>query len=88
MKEEDWNFPEGRFLAYVLGPVEQGQAPIFIVLNAAPEEIAFKLPKMPEYRSWRQVLNTADAKQSSADFAPGGDIQAPPRAVLAYAGVS
>ena len=25
MKEQDWNFPEGRFLAYVLGPVEQGQ---------------------------------------------------------------
>ena len=24
--------------------MEQGQAPIFIVLNAAPEEIAFKLP--------------------------------------------
>ena len=37
MKEEDWNFPEGRFLAYVLGPAEQGQQPIFIVLNAAPE---------------------------------------------------
>ena len=25
MKEQDWNFPEGRFLAYVLGPVEPGQ---------------------------------------------------------------
>ena len=40
MKEADWKFPDGRFLAYVLGPMEQGQAPIFIVLNAAPEEIA------------------------------------------------
>ena len=60
MKEADWNFPEGRFLAYVLGPMEQGQAPIFIVLNAAPEEIAFKLPKMPEYKNWQQVLNTAE----------------------------
>ena len=44
MKESDWTFPDGRFLAYVLGPMEQGQAPIFIVLNAAPEEIAFKMP--------------------------------------------
>ena len=51
MKEQDWNFPEGRFLAYVLGPIEQGRAPIFIVLNAAPEAIAFKLPKMPEYKA-------------------------------------
>jgi glycogen operon protein len=37
MKEADWTFPDGRFLAYVLAPMEQGQAPIFIVLNAAPK---------------------------------------------------
>src|SRR5262249_12299898 len=55
MKEADWKFPDGRFLAYVLAPMEPEQAPIFIVLNAAPEEIGFKLPKMPEYRSWQQV---------------------------------
>jgi glycogen operon protein len=86
MKEQDWNFPEGRFLAYVLGPVEQGQAPIFIVLNAAPEAIAFKLPKMPEFKSWQQVVNTADSQQTVADFASGGDAKAPPRSVLAFAG--
>jgi len=70
MQEQDWNFPEGRFLAYVLGSSEEGQAPIFIVLNAAPEAIAFKLPKMREHRNWQQVLNTADSKQTVADFAP------------------
>jgi glycogen operon protein len=86
MKESDWNFPEGRFLAYVLGPMEQGQAPIFIVLNAAPEEIAFKLPKMTGYKSWRQVLNTAVTKQVPADFVSGAETKAPPRAVLAFAG--
>ena len=86
MKESDWKFPESRFLAYVLGPVEPGRAPIFIVLNAAPEEIAFKLPKMNEYRSWQQVLNTADAKQTTAEFGAGADAKAPPRAVLAFAG--
>jgi glycogen operon protein len=86
MKESDWNFPEGRFLAYVLGPMEQGQAAIFIVLNAAPEEIAFKLPRITEYKSWRQVLNTAVNKQTPADFAAGADAKAPPRSVLAFAG--
>jgi glycogen operon protein len=87
MKEQDWNFPEGRFLAYVLGPTERGDAPIFIVLNAAPEEIAFKLPKMPEYRTWQQLLNTADTRQCAADFASGSEAKAPPRTVLAFAGV-
>jgi len=88
MKEEDWTFPDGRFLAYVLGPMEQGQAPIFIVLNAAPEEIGFKLPEMPEYKSWQQVLNTVEAVQSPIDFAAGTETSAPPRSVLAFAGAA
>jgi glycogen operon protein len=86
MKQEDWNFPESRFLAYVLGPALPGQAPIFIVLNAAPEPIAFKLPKMPEYANWRQLLNTVQDRQASADFGAGADAEAPPRSVLAFAG--
>jgi len=86
MKEQDWNFPEGRFLSYVLGPIEPGQAPIFIVLNAAPEEIAFKLPKLPEYKSWQQLLNTTDTEQKAVDFASGSDVKASPRSVLAFAG--
>ena len=63
-----------------------GQAPIFIVLNAAPEAIAFKLPKMAEYNSWQRLLNTADSDQTAADFASGADLEAPPRSVLAFAG--
>jgi isoamylase len=86
MKESDWKFPDGRFLAYVLGPVEPGQPPIFIVLNAAPEEIGFTMPKMPDYKSWQQVLNTTEAQQISVDLAAGAATKAPPRSVLAFAG--
>ena len=68
------------------GRPKPGSAPIFIVLNAAPEAIAFKLPKMPEYKSWQQLLNTADVKQAVADFASGSETKAPPRSVLAFAG--
>jgi glycogen operon protein len=68
--------------------MEQGQAPIFIVLNAAPEEIAFKMPVMPDYKSWQQVLNTTEAEQRTADFASGSDTKAPPRSVLAFAGAA
>jgi isoamylase len=86
MTEEDWKFPEGRFLAYVLAPTAQGGAPIFIVLNAAPEEIAFTLPKLPEYKNWQQLLDTTEVKQPDADFTPGSAAKAPPRSVLAFAG--
>jgi glycogen operon protein len=88
MTEADWTFPDGRFLAYVLGPVEQEHAPIFIVLNAAPEAIAFTLPKMPEHKAWQQVLNTTEAKQTPVDFETGAELKAPARSVLAYAGLS
>ena len=70
----------------MLGPAEPGHAPIFIVLNAAPQEIRFELPKMPEYKNWQQVLNTTDITQRTADFASGTQAEAPPRAVLAFAG--
>jgi isoamylase len=86
MKEQDWNFPEGRFLSYVLAPAEHGEAAIFIVLNAAPEPIAFKLPKMPEYQSWERLLDTTRGEQALESFASGANAEAPPRSVLAFAG--
>jgi isoamylase len=86
MKEQDWNFPEGRFLSYVLGPADAGGEPIFIVLNAALEQIAFHLPKMPDYARWQLVLNTVELKQMPADFVSGAETKAPPRTVLAFAG--
>ena len=62
MTEADWNFPEGRFLSYVLGPMERGQQALYVVLNAAPEPIEFRLPKMEEYKTWSMLLHTADDK--------------------------
>src|SRR6201999_2343613 len=86
IKEADWKFSEGRFLAYVLWPAEGAPSPVFIVLNAAPEAIAFKLPKMAEYKGWQQLLNTADVKQAVANFASGSEATAPPRSVLVFSG--
>ena len=39
MTEQDWHFPEGRFLAYVLGPLAPDRSPLCIVLNAAAQPI-------------------------------------------------
>jgi isoamylase len=88
MTEQDWNFPEGRFLAYVLGPTQEAQPPIFIVLNAAPEEITFTLPKLAEYKTWQLVLNSAEIKPTVVRLPAGSDIKAPARTVLALAGLT
>ena len=88
MTEQDWNFPDGRFLSYVLGPSSRAQSPLYIVLNAAPDTIEFKLPMLPEYSRWTVVLDTADASQTSQEFASGAKSHAPARSVLAFAGAA
>ena len=86
MTDADWNFPEGRFLSYVLGPMEHGQQALYVVLNAAPESIEFKLPGMDEYKAWSVILNTTDDDADGSVHQPHATMQAPPRSVIAFAG--
>ena len=88
MVKEDWEFPEGRFLAYVLAPAEPGGEPIYIVLNAAPEPINFTLPKLPEYARWTLLLNSAAPAAEPEIQASGSAAKAAPRAVLVFAGAA
>jgi glycogen operon protein len=88
MTEQDWNFPEGRFLAYALGPLEQGSPPIYIVLNAAPQTIEFLFPTLPECRRWTLELDTAASGQKDHAFDCGSKWQAPARSVLVFSGAS
>ena len=71
---------------YWVERTESARAAFAKLINAAPEEIAFKLPKLPEYKTWQQLLNTADVKRTVADFESGCEAKAPPRSVLAFAG--
>jgi glycogen operon protein len=87
MTEQDWNFPEGRFLSYALGPLEPGKPPLYIVLNAAPEPIDIQFPTLPECRRWSLQLDTAAASQSEQTFDCGAKSRAPPRSVLVFAGI-
>jgi isoamylase len=88
MTEQDWNFPEGRFLAYALGPLEQGKPPLYIVLNAAPEAIEFLLPTFTECSRWAIQLNTAALGQKDQTFDSGSKWQAPARSVLVFWGIA
>jgi len=88
MTEQDWNFPEGRFLSYVLGATEQGEPPLYIVLNAAPETIEVKLPTLPEYGRWTVLLDSAATPRVGEELPSGAALQAPPRSVLAFAGTA
>jgi len=81
MTEPDWNFPEGRFLAYLLGPA--GEAPtLYIALNAAPQAIEVLLPEVPRTSAWKLLLNTADDEPAVTVFKSGAAMSAQPRSVI------
>ena len=89
MTEQDWNFHEGRFLSYLLGPMQKGEPTLYIVLNAAAEPIEFTLPALlPDPGRWTVVLETAPEPRLGGKFAPGSKLQAPPRSVLAFSGAA
>jgi glycogen operon protein len=84
MAPEDWNFAEARFLAYVLGPLDEKGAPLLIVLNAAPEPIDMTMPEAARARRWKELLSTAggDLRELTA----GAVSPAPGRSVCVFAG--
>jgi isoamylase len=88
MTEADWNFPEGRFLSYVLAPLRQGDGALYIVLNGATEAIEFVLPTRPEYARWTLLLETAPKARPGDEFPAGAKMQAPPRSLLVFSGTA
>jgi isoamylase len=58
MTEDDWNFPNGRFLAYVLNAVSSDGPPLYIAVNAADSAIAVTLPAIDGWIGWQEELNT------------------------------
>jgi glycogen operon protein len=87
MIEKDWQFPEGRFLSYVLSATEPTHAPLYIVLNAANEAIMFTFPTVVEHGQWSLLLETAASPRLGKQFAAGTTMQAQPRSILAFAGI-
>ena len=88
MSEADWNFPDGRFLAYVLGPAAEKGEPLLIVLNGADDAVDVTGPEWPKVARWACVIDSVDGQSNSATLDVGGQWSAQPRSVLAFAGES
>ena len=86
MGDKDWNFAEGRFLSYVLAPVEGSPGALFIVLNAAGEEIEFTLPTYREAKAWHCELATVPLALNDDQKLPAGaKAKAPASSVTVFA---
>jgi glycogen operon protein len=86
MEEQDWNFPGGRFLAFVLAGSGETDAPLYVVLNGADEEVDLTFPEWPEIGRWVCLVDTSDGEINGHSQPIGGPWKAKPRCVLAFAG--
>ena len=87
MGEADWNFPDSRFLSYVLAPPGQGGEPLFIVLNGADQRVDLVFPQWPGVGRWVHIVDTTDVKAAGA-HEPGSACHAAERSVQVFAGES
>ena len=88
MGEQDWNFPDGRFLSYVLAAFRAGGEPLFIMLNGADEPVDISFPQWPDVRQWQCVLDTSNGHPNTPAGKPGEQWSAQARTVLAFAGTA
>ncbi|MCK9916128.1 glycogen debranching protein GlgX [Microbacteriaceae bacterium K1510] len=86
MNEQDWNYPDGRFIAYVLAAVREGGEPLFIMLNGADEPVDITFPEWPAVERWQCVLDTSNGHPNAPACKPGDEWSAQARTVLAFAG--
>lgn len=86
MAEADWNFPDGRFLAYVISPDAPATTALFVVLNGAEQPIAFTLPKIEHYKTWRRLLDTSATDSESTQRSAGSTDTAQARSVVVFEG--
>jgi glycogen operon protein len=88
MSEEDWHFPEGRFLAYVLAPPDPSGEPLLLIFNATPGIIEVALPSWLHVAHWSRVLDTATGLVLAEDGAesPKAKVKAQPSSIMGFAG--
>ena len=86
MLEQDWNFPDSRFLSYVLAGQQEGGTALLIVLNGADEDVELSFPEWPGVGRWQNLLDTSNGAPHSEELPPGNKWIARARSVLAFAG--
>ena len=85
MTAQDWGFAEGRYLSYLLAPVENSEGALFLVLNAAATSVDFIFPAWPAAGTWTKLLATVPLEHEHARYAVGSHCVAPAGSVTVFA---
>ncbi len=86
MQEDDWHYAEGRFLAYVLTPIDTSSVAVWIMLNASEVAIDVTVPTVYGIDAWKCELTTVKrpAESVEAPCLPGHFHVSPPRSVSIF----
>lgn len=86
MSEEDWHFPDGRFIAYVLGARDDASEPMLVVINGAATDVEFTFPEWPGAPKWQNLLDTGNGEPQSVLGDTGSPWTSQPSSILVFAG--
>ncbi len=88
MSDEDWNFPDGKFLCYILAGPKEGDAPLFIILNGADHDVDVKFPEWEGSPKWNNLIDTASDGPQDITGDTGSPWTIKPRSIVVFAGQS
>jgi glycogen operon protein len=88
MEEDDWHFDAARFLAWTVGPIEPGQPPLLLALNAGDSAIDMILPHWPDLTGWRLQFASIEGAALGERQDAAASYELPPQSVVAFGGVS
>ncbi len=69
--EDNWDNTDSRYLAFTLHDLGQGGGDLYVAFNAHAFAIDAHLPRAPEGKTWRRVVDTN--LQAPKDINPGGN---------------
>jgi glycogen operon protein len=83
MTEEDWHFPDARFLAVAI----DGDAPALVFLNAHWEPLKITVPSATGVTIWRTEIDTVEQSGiGHGALSPGDEFEMPVRALMMFLG--
>ena len=88
MSEEDWNFPDGKFVSYILAAPKEGGAPLYIILNGADHDVEVTFPEWEGSPKWKNLLDTGNGAPQTILGDTGSPWTIRPQSIVVFAGQS
>ena len=86
MTDEDWNFPDGKFVSYILAAPSEGGAPLYIILNGADHDVEVIFPAWDGSPKWKNLLDTGNGEPQTILGDTGSPWTIRPRSIVVFEG--